>query len=373
MKKIGTQRCTEKTRRYTEFFLILFSVYLRVFSVHLCVPKKLMEKINAGIIGGAGYTGGELLRILINHPFVKVAFIHSNSQAGKPVWAIHTDLLGDTDLTFSGEIPALNAENKAVDVLFLCSGHGASVTFMAEHEVSDDSIVIDLSADFRDEQDDFVYGLPELNRERIQEATRIANPGCFATSIQLALLPLAKAGLLTNDVQVSAITGSTGAGQALVPTTGFTWRNNNVSIYKAFTHQHLAEIRQSLTQLHRFHDGSDFSHAINFIPYRGDFTRGIMANVYTPFSGTLDEAKQRYRNYYRSHPFTHISDAPIDVKQVVNTNKCLLYLEVHDGQLLITSVIDNLTKGASGQAVQNMNLAFGLPEDTGLRLKAAAF
>ncbi|GAB4026811.1 N-acetyl-gamma-glutamyl-phosphate reductase [Spirosoma koreense] len=335
-------------------------------------------KLNVGIIGGAGYTGGELLRILLNHPFVNVAFVHSNSQAGKPVWMTHTDLLGDTDLTFSGDIdltPALSAneggtsgETLGVDVIFLCSGHGASVTFMAENEVSDDITVIDLSADFRDEHDDFVYGLPELQRERIQESTRIANPGCFATSIQLALLPLAKAGKLIDAVQVSAITGSTGAGQALVPTTGFTWRNNNVSIYKAFTHQHLAEIRQSLTQLE-----PDFNSAINFVPYRGDFTRGIMANVYTPYSGTVEEAKQLYRSYYESHPFTHLSDAPVDVKQVVNTNKCLLHLEVHDGQLLITSVIDNLTKGASGQAVQNMNLVFGLPEDAGLRLKAVAF
>ena len=342
-----------------------------------------MEKINIGIIGGAGYTGGELLRILINHPFVNVAFVHSNSQAGKPVWSTHTDLLGDTDLTFSGEIPSLadseSSESvRTVDAIFLCSGHGASVTFMAEHAVSDDIAVIDLSADFRDRNvgpltDDFVYGLPELNRDRIREAMRIANPGCFASSIQLALLPLAKAGKLTDDVHVSAITGSTGAGQALVPTTGFTWRNNNVSIYKAFTHQHLAEIRQSLSQLTQFHDGTDFTHAINFVPYRGDFTRGIMANVYTPFSDTVEEAKQLYRSYYETHPFTHVSDAPVDVKQVVNTNKCLLHLEVHDGNLLITSVIDNLTKGASGHAVQNMNLIFGLPEDTGLRLKAVAF
>lgn len=335
-------------------------------------------KINVGIVGGAGYTGGELLRILLNHPFVNVAFVHSNSQAGKPVWLTHTDLLGDTDLTFSGDInltPALTTEeigssdeSVGVDVIFLCSGHGASVKFMDEHEVSDDIMVIDLSADFRDEHDDFVYGLPELQRERIQEATRVANPGCFATSIQLALLPLAKAGKLTDAVQISAITGSTGAGQALVPTTGFTWRNNNVSIYKAFTHQHLAEIRQSLTQLE-----PDFKAAINFVPYRGDFTRGIMANIYTPFSGTWEEAKELYQSFYESHPFTHVSEAPVDVKQVVNTNKCLLHLEVHDGQLLITSVIDNLTKGASGQAVQNMNLVFGLPEDAGLRLKSVAF
>ena len=330
-------------------------------------------KLNVGIIGGAGYTGGELVRILLNHPFVDIAFVHSNSQAGKPVWTTHTDLLGDTDLTFSGEEPATLLTQEGLDAVFLCSGHGASLKFMAEHEVSDDIAIIDLSADFRNEQDDFVYGLPELQRERIQEATRIANPGCFATSIQLALLPLARAGKLTDAVQVSAITGSTGAGQALVPTTGFTWRNNNVSIYKAFSHQHLAEIRQSLTQLVRIHGGPDYGAAINFVPYRGDFTRGIMANVYTPFSGTLDEANQLYRQYYEPHPFTHVSDAPIDIKQVVNTNKCLLHLEVHDEQLLITSVIDNLTKGASGQAVQNMNLVFGLPEDTGLRLKSVAF
>ncbi|UHG92656.1 N-acetyl-gamma-glutamyl-phosphate reductase [Spirosoma oryzicola] len=325
-------------------------------------------KLNVGIIGGAGYTGGELLRILINHPFVEVAFVHSNSQAGKPVWNTHTDLLGDTDLTFSGEEPAALLAQEGLDAIFLCSGHGASATFMAEHDLSDDITVIDLSNDFRDEHDDFVYGLPELQRERIQEATRIANPGCFATSIQLALLPLAKAGKLQADVQISAITGSTGAGQALVPTTGFTWRNNNISIYKAFTHQHLAEIRQSLTTL-----DPDFNHTINFIPYRGDFTRGIMANVYTPFSGTREEAKELYKAYYANHPFTHVSDAPVDVKQVVNTNKCFLHLELHDGQLLITSVIDNLTKGASGQAVQNLNLVFGLPEDTGLRLKPVAF
>lgn len=330
-------------------------------------------KLNVGIIGGAGYTGGELLRILLNHPFVDIAFVHSNSQAGKPVWTTHTDLLGDTDLTFSGEEPVALLAQEGLDAVFLCSGHGASIKFMAEHEVSDDITIIDLSADFRDEHDEFVYGLPELQRDRIQEATRIANPGCFATSIQLALLPLARAGKLTDAVQVSAITGSTGAGQALVPTTGFTWRNNNVSVYKAFSHQHLAEIRQSLTQLTRIHGDPDFGAAINFVPYRGDFTRGIMANVYTPFSGTLDEANQLYRRYYESHPFTHVSDAPVDVKQVVNTNKCLLHLEVHDGQLLITSVIDNLTKGASGQAVQNMNLVFGLPEDTGLRLKSVAF
>jgi N-acetyl-gamma-glutamyl-phosphate reductase len=325
--------------------------------------------INIGIIGGAGYTGGELLRILLNHPFVNIAFVHSQSQAGKPVWATHTDLLGDTDLRFTDSLDLLlaNDGDNLVDALFLCSGHGASRTFLADHDVPEHVTIIDLSTDFRDESDEFVYGLPELQRERIQQADRIANPGCFATTIQLALLPLAKAGLLLGDIQVSAVTGSTGAGQALVPTTGFTWRNNNLSVYKPFTHQHLTEIRQSLTTLQ-----PDFDSDINFIPYRGDFTRGIMANVYLPFSGSPEEANTLYARYYEPHPFTHLSLAPVDLKQVVNTNKCLLHLDVHEGKLLITSVIDNLTKGASGQAVQNMNLVFGLPEDTGLRLKAVA-
>jgi N-acetyl-gamma-glutamyl-phosphate reductase len=324
--------------------------------------------INAGIIGAAGYTGGELLRILINHPHVSVLFAHSQSQAGKPVWATHTDLLGDTELVFAGGETQPLVEAESLDVLFLCSGHGQSAKFLAENDVPEHVTVIDLSTDFRDETNDFVYGLPELNRERIAQAGYVANPGCFATAIQLALLPLAEGGLLLDAVQVSAVTGSTGAGQALVPTTGFTWRNNNLSIYKAFTHQHLAEIRQSLVQLQ-----PGFGEAINFVPYRGDFTRGIMANVYTPYSGTLEEAKELYKVFYEHHPFTHVSDGPVDLKQVVNTNKCLLALEHHDGQLLISSVIDNLTKGASGQAVQNMNLVFGLPEDAGLRLKPVAF
>lgn len=334
--------------------------------------------INIGIIGGAGYTGGELLRILLNHPFANIAFVHSKSQGGKPVHSVHTDLLGDTELTFTdAAIESLlmleSPREQGIDVLFLCSGHGESAKFMADYDLDDNIVVIDLSTDFRDRGDgpeshDFVYGLPELQRTRIRESSRIANPGCFATSIQLALLPLAHAGLLTDAVHVSAVTGSTGAGQALVPTTGFTWRNNNLSIYKAFTHQHLTEIRQTLIGLQ-----DSFTHPINFIPYRGDFTRGIMANVYTAYTGSLADAKALYITYYAEHPFTHVSNAPIDLKQVVNTNKCLLHLDLHDGQLLITSVIDNLTKGASGQAVQNMNLLFGLPEDTGLRLKAVAF
>jgi len=316
-----------------------------------------------GIIGGAGYTGGELLRILLNHPDARIAFIHSNSQAGKPVWATHTDLVGDTDLKFTGE-PELGA----AEVLFLCSGHGESRKFLAEKPLAQGQKVIDLSTDFRDQSEGFVYGLPELQREHIRTAQKIANPGCFATSIQLALLPLAAAGLLKTDVQVSAITGSTGAGQALAPTSHFSWRSNNVSIYKAFTHQHLAEIGMGL----RTHQ-PQFDRRINFVPYRGAFTRGILANAYTDFDGTLAEAKELYDAYYAAHSFTHRSEAPVDVKQVVGTNKCLIHLEVHDGQLLVSSVIDNLTKGASGQAVQNLNLLFGLEETAGLKLRSVGF
>ncbi|MFN8357141.1 MAG: N-acetyl-gamma-glutamyl-phosphate reductase [Spirosomataceae bacterium] len=316
-----------------------------------------------GIIGGAGYTGGELLRILINHPSAQIAFVHSKSQAGKPIAQTHTDLLGDTDLVFTDQL-----DPQASELIFLCSGHGESAKFLAANPAFVHQKIIDLSTDFRDESNGFVYGLPELQRERIQQALHIANPGCFATSIELALLPLAQAGLLQHDVHVSAITGSTGAGQALSATTHFSWRNNNVSIYKAFTHQHLKEIRMSV-QKHQV----GFDKAIHFIPYRGDFTRGIMANVYTAFEGTLSDAQALYQQYYASHPFTHVSTQAIDLKQVVNTNKCLLHLEVHNGQLLITSIIDNLTKGASGQAVQNMNLLAGFDETAGLRLKSPGF
>ncbi|MFD1817075.1 N-acetyl-gamma-glutamyl-phosphate reductase [Pseudarcicella hirudinis] len=315
-----------------------------------------------GIIGGAGYTGGELLRILIHHPEAEIAFVNSKSQAGKPVFNTHSDLLGDTDLVFTEE------PNTEADVIFLCSGHGESKKFLEANPAFNEVKIIDLSTDFRDESEGFVYGLPELQREKIKTAQKIANPGCFATSIELALLPLASAQLLKDEVHVSAVTGSTGAGQSLSSTSHFSWRNNNMSIYKAFTHQHLKEIKMSLSALQH-----SFSEAIQFIPYRGNFTRGIMANVYTKFEGTLEDAQRLYKNYYASHPFTHISDSPIDLKQVVNTNKCLIHLEVHDGNLLITSIIDNLTKGASGQAVQNLNLLFGLPEKTGLHLKSVGF
>ncbi len=321
-----------------------------------------MTKIKVGIIGGAGYTGGELLRILLQHPHTEITYVHSTSSAGKPLYTVHHDLAGETDMTFADSF------QPEVDVVFLCMGHGEANIFLAKNPAILKSKVIDLSQDFRDESNGFVYGLPELNKARIQQAQYIANPGCFATAIQLAILPLAKNGLLTHEVHVSAITGSTGAGQKLTDTVHFTWRNNNMSVYKAFTHQHLKEITQSLKQLQ-----PTFGQKIRFIPYRGNFTRGIFASVYTTFTGSLEEAQKQYRDFYAGHAFTHVMDAETDVKQVVNTNKCLLYLEKHDDQLLITSVIDNLTKGASGQAVQNMNLLFGLDEKTGLGLKPVAF
>ncbi|CAN1566986.1 ArgC Acetylglutamate semialdehyde dehydrogenase [Spirosomataceae bacterium] len=322
-----------------------------------------MHSIKVGIIGGAGYTGGELLRILINHPYTELVFVNSQSQAGKPVYSTHTDLLGDTELLFTDKLPF-----ESVDIIFLCSGHGQSLKFLAENNIPPSVKIIDLSTDYRDESNGFIYGLPELNRERIISSNKIANPGCFATSIQLALLPLAANNLLKSEVHVSAVTGSTGAGQSLSTSTHFSWRSNNISIYKAFTHQHLAEIGQSLKQLQ-----NGFEKEINFIPYRGNFTRGIMANVYLDYDGTQEEADAIFEEYYVEHPFCTISKSPIDLKQVINTNKCLLEIQKHGNKLLITSIIDNLVKGASGQAVQNMNIAFGLPETTGLNLKSVGF
>ena len=333
-----------------------------------------MTKIKIGIIGGAGYTGGELLRILIHHPQAEIVYVNSKSQAGKPVYSTHTDLLGDTDLVFTapsaprGGAPESDFDSPSggwgAELIFLCSGHGESKKFLTANPEFKSLKIIDLSTDFRDESEGFVYGLAELQRNKIRQAQYVANPGCFATSIELALLPLALADLIYDEVHVSAVTGSTGAGQSLSPTTHFSWRNNNMSIYKAFTHQHLTEIGMTL--------GSFYGKkpTVNFIPYRGNFTRGIIANVYTKFEGTIEEAKTLYQNYYAEHPFTYISELPVDVKQVVNTNKCLISLEVHEGNLLITSVIDNLTKGAVGQAVQNMNLMFGLDEKMGLGLKS---
>lgn len=323
-----------------------------------------MSKVRIGIVGSAGYTGGELLRILVFHPNAEIVFAHSNSNAGNPVSKVHSDLIGVTDLKFSDKL------SDEVDVIFLCMGHGASVTFMQENKLADHIKVIDLSHDFRLARDgnEFVYGLPELQREKIKTAQYIANPGCFATAIQLGLLPLAKAGLINEEIHTSGVTGSTGAGQSLSATSHFSWRSNNISIYKAFSHQHIKEIKQSLQQLQ-----SSFTKSLNFIPYRGNFTRGIMISSYLNCPLSIEEALKLYKEYYSSHPFTHVTDENPDVKQVVNTNNCLVYLEKFEDKLHIISVIDNLTKGASGQAVQNMNLVFGLEETTGLRLKSVGF
>ena len=320
--------------------------------------------IKTGIVGGAGYTAGELLRILLQHPASEVAFVHSSSHAGQPLYAVHGDLLGETDLYFTDDIQT------EIDVLFVCAGHGKTKPFLEANDFPKNLKVIDLSRDFRikSAEHEFIYGLPELNREAIRQSSHIANPGCFASCIQLALLPLAEAHELKQEVHVHAITGATGAGQKPMPTTHFSWRNNNLSIYKAFNHQHLGEIRQSLKQLQ-----PNFVHAVNFLPIRGDFTRGIYASVYMDTELSLAEAQVLYRDYYASHPFSWVSEENPNLKQVVNTNKCVLYLTKHGNKLLIISMIDNLLKGASGQATQNMNLMFGLEETTGLRLKAVAF
>ncbi len=323
-----------------------------------------MDKIKVGIIGGAGYTAGELIRLLLHHPQVNIAFVHSESQTGKPIYKIHQDLLGDTNLCFTDEV------SQAVDVWFLCMGHGRSRTFLEAHPPEANLKIIDLSNEFRLKADrgTYVYGLPELNRVAIQQANYIANPGCFATAIQLALLPLAKANLLQQPIHVHAITGATGAGQRPTSTTHFAWRDNNLSIYKAFQHQHLEEIQQSVTQLQ-----PDFEQPINFLPLRGNFSRGIFASIYTELEGDLDYFQTLYTAYYEDAVFTHLTTENPSLKQVVNTNKGILYLEKQDGKLLIISLIDNLLKGASGQAVQNMNLLLGLEETMGLNLKASYF
>lgn len=321
--------------------------------------------IKVGIIGGAGYTAGELIRILLNHPKAEIVFVQSSSNKGNPIHAVHKDLLGDSELIFTED-----ADFNSVDVLFFCMGHGKSKEFIAANPIPEKVKVIDLSHDFRlkREGNDFVYGLPELNREAICKANKIANPGCFATGIQLALLPLAAAGLLRNEVHVHAITGSTGAGQAPSSTSHFSWRNSNVSVYKAFEHQHLGEINQSLKQLQ-----PGFQYDLNFIPVRGNHTRGIFVSAYTEYDGTLTDAVDMYEKYYAGHPFVFVTGENPDVKQVVNTNKAFLYLEKHGNKLMILSVTDNLLKGASGQAVQNMNLMFGLAETEGLKLKPVSF
>lgn len=327
-----------------------------------------MENIQVGIIGGAGYTAGELIRLLINHPKAEINFVYSTSNAGNQISHIHQDLIGSLDLEFTDTI------NPDVDVLFLCLGHGNSVKFLSNNTFSNNTKIIDLGNDFRLEKDknldgkSFVYGLPELQREAIKKANYIANPGCFATAIQLALLPLVNKGLLNNDVHINAVTGATGAGTSLSETSHFPWRDNNFSYYKPFTHQHLGEINQSLKQLQ-----SDFSSEILFMPNRGNFSRGIFATAYTDFNGTLEEAKDLYHSFYEEAKFTFVSNADLHLKQVVNTNKCLVHLHKHKNKLLVTSIIDNLLKGASGQAIQNMNLMFGLEETTGLELKSTYF
>jgi N-acetyl-gamma-glutamyl-phosphate reductase len=331
------------------------------------VKKEALTKISAGIIGGAGYTGGELIRLLLNHPQVEIAFVHSNSQTGKLLYEVHTDLIGETELRFTDKVIK-------TDVLFLCTSHNDSRKFLDANELDANTKVIDLSQDFRLKQKStlngrtFAYGLPELNREAITGSANVANPGCFATCIQLALLPLAAQQQLNGEIHISATTGSTGAGQSLSETSHFSWRQNNLSVYKAFEHQHLNEIGESLTQLQK-----NFKGEINFIPHRGSFTRGIFASAYANSDLKIEEAKKLFKDFYSGHPFMHMSDNAVDLKQVVNTNKCLLHVAKHDGKLLITSVLDNLLKGASGQAVQNMNLVFGLQETAGLKLKASYF
>ena len=330
--------------------------------------KHKMKNLEIGIIGGAGYTAGELIRLLLHHPKTNINFIFSTSNAGNKVYNVHQDLIGSTEISFTSEV------NSEVDVLFLCLGHGNSTAFLEKNTFSDATKIIDLSNDFRlladknFEGKEFIYGLPELNKEAIKKATYIANPGCFATALQLALLPLAANKLLNNNIHINAVTGATGAGTSLSKTTHFTWRDNNFSHYKAFNHQHLGEVNQTVHQLQ-----TDFNSEINFVPNRGNFSRGIFATTYTKFNGSLEDAKKMYTTFYKDAAFTFISDDEVHLKQVVNTNKCLIHLLKYDNKLLITSTIDNLLKGASGQAIQNMNLMFGFEETEGLNLKANYF
>ena len=321
---------------------------------------------NVGIIGGSGYTGGELIRLVLQHPALKLSFVYSTTRSGKSLNSVHQDLLGSASLDFTDSIES------DIDILYLCLGHGNSKTFLKEHSFSDKTIIIDLGNDFRLEADqtfegrNFVYGLPELQKEKIENSKSIANPGCFATAIQLALLPLANQNLINSPVHINATTGSTGAGVGLNTTSHFSWRNNNLSWYKPFTHQHLGEIHQSLEQL-------DSPSELYLIPQRGDFTRGIFTTLYTSFEGSLEEAKKYYHTFYESHPFTQISDQEVSLKSVINTNYCFIHLHKYQNKLLITSVIDNLVKGASGQAIQNTNLIMGWEENLGLNLKASIF
>jgi N-acetyl-gamma-glutamyl-phosphate reductase len=332
-----------------------------------------MKKIKAGIIGAAGYTGGELIRLLINHPSVEIAFAQSGSNAGNPLYKVHADLLGDTELVFSA------AHHFEVDVLFFCAGHGEAKKFVAANEIPSHIKLIDIGNDFRLTKDaeisgrTFVYGLPELQREKIKSANNIANPGCFATTIQLGLLPLAKNGLLPAEIFTTGITGSTGAGQSLSATSHFSWRQNNISAYKTLTHQHNDEIKQTLHQLQNSFSPAHKNGGLFFVPWRGDFTRGIFISSQVKCKLPLDELTDMFRSFYSGDPFTHLVKDTLNLKQVVNTNKCLIQLEKVEDMLVVHSILDNLVKGASGQAVQNMNLIFGLDETTGLKLKAAAF
>lgn len=320
--------------------------------------------IRVGILGAAGYTGGELIRLLLNHPEAQIVFANSESNAGNPVSDVHEGLIGYTDLLFTDQMPF-----DKVDVVFFCFGHGKSQQFLAEHKIPEGVKIIDLAQDFRIKgPHDYVYGLPEINKSAIEQAKHLANPGCFATAIQLALLPAAAMGLLTEDVSVNAITGSTGAGQKPSSTTHFSWRMGNLSIYKPFTHQHLAEIRQSIQQVQGHLEAS-----IDFIPYRGDFARGIFCTSVIKTQAPAEDVISGYKEFYRDAAFTHYCDKALDLKQVVNTNKALVHADAFEGKILVTSCIDNLLKGAVGQAVQNMNLMFGIDEKAGLLLKASAF
>jgi N-acetyl-gamma-glutamyl-phosphate reductase len=326
-----------------------------------------MQKVNIGIVGGAGYTGGELLRVLLRHPNANISFVHSTSNAGELVSKVHTDLLGDTDLVFAKEL------NQAIDVLFLCVGHGDAKKFLSSNDIKSSIKIIDLSQDFRLADSasvgnrNFVYGLPELQREAIKTADNIANPGCFATAIQLGLLPLSSKGLL-KEVYTTGITGSTGAGQGLSSTSHFSWRANNIGAYKTLNHQHINEIHQSLSVL----QGNNHAE-VNFVPWRGDFTRGIFVSSVISTDMSVESLYDLYNAFYKDHVFTHVSNNAIDLKQVVNTNKCFIQIEKQGNKIAIHSVIDNLLKGAVGQAVQNMNLLFGLEETTGLHIKANYF
>lgn len=323
-----------------------------------------MKSVKVGILGAAGYTGGELIRLLLNHPQVEIVFANSESNAGNKVYEVHEGLVGDTELEFTSETPF-----DKVDVLFFCFGHGKSEQFLKEHSIPANVKIIDLAQDFRIKGDhDYIYGLPETHREQTRTAQHLANPGCFATCTQLAMLPALKAGIISGDIHVNGITGSTGAGQKPGATTHFSWRNDNISVYKTFTHQHLLEINQTVQELCPGYEGR-----VLFIPQRGCFTRGIFVTAYAKCDKPLEEVQQIYADYYKDAAFTHFVTKNPDMKQVVNTNKAVVYVEKFEDQLLMISCIDNLLKGAVGQAVQNMNLMFGLDEKAGLNLKASAF